>query len=302
MRKTPNIQERISTIIKEALDRQNSRDKEDGKQLKDRMSATKLSKITGISSDRIDRILSGKFVRPLKRNELNSIIDILAINDGATLRKLNSSLEKTSSSSTLHKLASWNDQPVEIDNIFDLIKKRILSNDYAIIKDDYDIKPFPSTFDYAKRVSIFDLNKNSQYIIPITLFLNFLIGTEDISEAYDQMQSFFIEDLQMQCTLRDRLIHDQLSKNDYSTYMKNAEKSGLIIQDTEPDPSKNFLTNCFFVSVFNNKKAYDDYIFRCEELKLSSLYFAVYADSAKGTIESTCLKYGYCKDILVPLK
>ncbi len=299
MEKTPKIQDRISTIIKEALDKQNSRDKEDGKQLKDRMSATKLSKLTGISTDRIDRILTGKFVRPLKRNELNSIIDALAINDGSTLRKLNSSLEKTASSSVSQELTAWNDQPVEIDNLFDFIKKRILSNDYAIIKDDYGITPFPSTFDDAKRITIFDFNKNNQYIVPITLFFNFLIGTEEVFDAYDQMQSFFIEDLQLQCTLRDRLIHDQLSKSDYSTYKNNAEKANLFIPDIVDEPIQ---TNCYFVSVFNNKKAYEEYVFLCTQLKLSSFYFAVYIDRSKGNVESTCLKYGFNEDTLVPLK
>ncbi len=301
MRNTPNIQERIAAIIKESLDKQYCRDKEDGKQKKDRMSATKLSKITGVSSDRIDRILSGKFVRPLKRNELNSIIDALVINDGATLRKLNSSLEKTTNSTVSHELAVWNDQPIEIDNLFDYIKKRILSNDYAIIKDDYSVEPFPNTFDDAKRISIFKFKANSQYIVPITIFFNFLNGTEDISEAYDQMQSFFIEDLQLQCSLRDQLIHDQLSKNEYYIYKKNAENNNLIISDIESN-SSNILTNCFFASVFDNKTAYEEYIFKCEQLKLSSLYYAVYVDRSKNIIESSCLKYGFHGEALVPLK
>ena len=99
--------------------------------------------------------------------------------------------------------------------------------------------------------------------------------------------------MQLQCELRDSLIHDQLSSDDYELYKKKAKEIKLEVPEANSDFSTyDINSEIYFFSVFDNKMAFDNYIYMCQKLKLSSQYYAVYVNLEKGRIESFYLKYG----------
>jgi hypothetical protein len=78
----------LSSIIKNGIQSKSYDDQINSVPMGQRMNATRLSKITGISNDKIDRIVNGKFNRSINDNILSLILDTLNMSSAATNRAL----------------------------------------------------------------------------------------------------------------------------------------------------------------------------------------------------------------------